>query len=96
MCGNQIYIITFREMKTYISKPVEIKAELFNPDRIEEYNKMWAKIEIVPTAFWKRYTLPTLEWNVYISEDSYLVCWTKWEFYPCRKDIFEEKYFSED
>jgi hypothetical protein len=88
-------------MKTYISKPVEVKAEPFNPDRIEEYKKMWAEIEIVSTAFWKRYILPTLEseywrWNVYISEDFYLVCWTKWEFYPCRKDIFEEKYFSKD
>lgn len=62
---------------------------------------MWAEIEIVPTAFWKKYILPTLEsenwrWNVYISEDFYLVRWTKWEFYPCRKDIFEEKYFSKD
>jgi hypothetical protein len=27
-------------MKTYVSKPVEVKAELFNPDRIEEYKKM--------------------------------------------------------
>jgi len=88
-------------MKTYISKPIEVKAELFNPDRIEEYRKMWAEIEIVPTAFWKRYILPTLEsgnwiWNVFISEDFYLVCWTKWEFYPCGKDIFEEKYISKD
>lgn len=82
-------------METYIAKPVEIKAELFNPDRIEEYRKMWAEIEIVPTAFWKRYILPTLEWNVYITEDCYLICWTKWEFYPCEKDIFEAKYISE-
>lgn len=83
-------------MKTYISKPIKVKAEPFNPDRIEEYNKLWANIDIVPTAFWKRYVLPTLENNVYITEDDYLVIWTKWEFYPCKKDIFENKYVKSD
>ena len=85
-------------MKTYISKPVEIKAELFNPDRIEEYRKIWAEIRkgILSVPWANDYFVKTLEGYVKITENDYLICWTKWEFYPCRKDIFEWKYVSKD
>ena len=84
-------------MKTYISKPIEVKAELFNPDRIEEYRKMWAVIiKGRPSLAWTDYWLETLEDYSKITVWDYLVIWTKWEFYPCKKDIFEWKYVSKD
>lgn len=82
-------------MKTYISKSIEVKAELFNPDRIEEYNKIWAEIrKWNPSLAWTDYWV--IENYVKITRWDYLVIWTKWEFYPCRKDIFEEKYVGKD
>lgn len=80
-------------MKTYISKPIEVKAELFNPDRIEEYREMWA--EFSKDTHWD-ILLKTLESYTMIREWDYLVIWTKWEFYPCKKDIFENKYVKSD
>ena len=82
-------------METYKSKPVKVKAELFNPDRIEEYRKMWADIKKYITFNGDEYWLKTLENNVVITEWDYLVIWTQWEFYPCKKDIFEEKYIKD-
>ena len=85
-------------MKTYISKPIKVKAELFNPNKIEEYREMWAEIETWSywTELWLAYVLKTLEWKTIIREWDYIVIWTEWEFYPCKKDIFENKYVKYD
>lgn len=82
-------------MKSYILKPVSVKAELFNPDRIKEYREMWAKIEMTNNQRDIVYMLKTLESYTFIREWDYIVIWTKWEFYPCKKDIFESKYIEE-
>lgn len=82
-------------MKTYISKPIPIKAELFNPDMIEEYNKMWANIYRKTSMAWPEYYVKTLEWVMRITINDYLICGTEWEFYPCEKEIFEKKYITD-
>lgn len=83
-------------MFDYIKEPIRIKAEIFNPKKLKEYNEMGAKIERIPTAFWIRYILPIYVENVFIrnyiiNEGDYIIM--EWKnFYACNQLEFEKNH----
>ena len=82
------------EAKKYRKKPVEIEALQINKNPAEITAFVGEQCEI------HNYTLEgehcveicTLEGVMQASEGDYIIKGVKGEFYPCRKDIFEETY----
>lgn len=88
-------------MFDYIKEPIRIKAEIFNPKKLKEYNEMGAKIERIPTAIWTKYILPIYVENIfirnYIIEDGDYIIMEWKNFYACNQLEFEKdhRWFGE-
>ena len=85
----------------YRKKPVVIEAIQINtnPSEIKEFVGDACKIEYCDTAYKVGkfrpilfVTIHTLEGDMEAHEGDYIIKGVKGEFYPCRKDIFEETY----
>ena len=85
----------------YVKKPVEIEALQIsgNPTEIKEFigdngdayidDAAWQVGKGIPHTI---VTIHTLEGDMKATDGDYIIKGVKGEFYPCRKDIFEETY----
>ena len=88
-------------MNKYIKKPIEVEALQIhgNVSEIKEFISEHEDAHINDYA-WKAglgqpcttVTIHTLEGNMKATDSDYIIKGIKGEFYPCRKDIFEETY----
>ena len=85
----------------YRKKPVVIDAIQINanPSELKEFIGEACEIEYCDTAYEVNkfrpilfVTIHTLEGDMEAHEGDYIIKGVKGEFYPCRKDIFEETY----
>lgn len=89
-------------MAQYRKKPVNIEAIQFdglNPTEIKDFVGENCEVEIYdnkvtpPVA---RIVIHTLEGDMEVSKGDYVIKGVKGEFYPCKPDIFQQTYESED
>lgn len=75
----------------YKAKPIIIDAIQYTWNNGTEILRfMFPDIE--PDAEATIETIKTLEWEFHVSIWDYIIRWLKWEFYPCKPDIFDMKY----
>jgi hypothetical protein len=82
-------------MARYRKKPVEIEAIQFVSDNIEKvYEMLGNNLIVTPSADGERlyHFIRTLEGDMEISWNDYIIKGVKGEFYPCKPDIFELTY----
>lgn len=84
-------------MKTFIKKPVAIKAHQWNVgdkplDCMVAYGE--SVIEQYPT-YKGFYFIETLEGNHHVSDRDYVIQGVAGEYYPCKPDIFKKTYWTE-
>lgn len=80
------------EIKRYKKKPVEIQAIQFTVDN-RDLVAHWCGgrvIEDIDVLY--MITIPTLEGTMYGILGDYIIKGVRGEFYPCKRDIFEETY----
>lgn len=88
-------------MDKYIKKPIEVEALQIHGN-IEEIKEFIGENgdAYINDAAWKAgadrprtvVTIHTLEGDMKATDGDYIIKGVKGEFYPCRKDIFEETY----
>lgn len=83
----------------YRKKPVEVEAMVWNGENIAEVREFCghdAHFHYTYVAFENQprvnLVLVTLEGEMDVKPGNYIIKGVKGEFYPCRKDIFEETY----
>jgi hypothetical protein len=82
-------------MGRYRKKPVEIEAIQFVSDNIEKvYEMLGNNLTVTPSADGERlhHYIRTLEGDMEISWNDYIIKGVKGKFYPCKPDIFELTY----
>jgi hypothetical protein len=82
-------------MGRYRKKPVEIEAIQFISDNIEKVYEMLGDnliVEPLDGGDNLKHFISTLEGNMEISWNDYVIKGVKGEFYPCKPDIFELTY----
>lgn len=76
---------------TYIKKPVKIDAVQWTGDNVEEIKEF-----VTPIAEYLEdenvIIIHTLEGDMEVKVNDYIIKGVKGEFYPCKPDIFEETY----
>lgn len=72
-------------MPRFRRKPVEIEAELFDPDDTEQHARLGLRRDQALGAF----LVPTLEGDMRISEGDWIVTGVLGERYPCKPKAFE-------
>lgn len=77
-------------MAKYQAKPVVIEALLWSGDNFYEMGQFIACSHGFPTVGVLR--LKTLEGWTTVFSGEYIIKGTQGEFYPCKPDIFKEKY----
>ena len=81
-------------IKTFVKKPVEIRAVQWTGDNLREIVDFVG----VKNLVWNgrrgdvNLSIHTLEGNLHIEVGDWIICGVKGEFYPCKPDIFEETY----
>lgn len=81
------------EVKVYRKKPVVIEAIEFNGWNFGEINDWMFNIKgIYPSYFKETMIIKTLEGDMTANVGDYIIKGVKGEFYPCKPDIFEQKY----
>ena len=86
----------------YRKKPIIIDAIQYsglNIDEIKNFTNKNCNIEIYDTGYQANVTPPlvkitihTLEGDLNVTKDDYIIKGIKGEFYPCKPDIFEQTY----
>jgi hypothetical protein len=82
-------------MGKYRKKPVEIEAIQWNSDNIEKVYEMLGdnlKVALSADGEVLHHLIRTLEGDMEISWNDYVIKGVKGEFYPCKPDIFELTY----
>lgn len=83
-------------IKSYIKKPIEIKAIQYTGDNFIEVKQLCnycVEVDETPTGGPGPYIIiPTLEGDMIASKDDYIIEGIKGEHYPCKPDIFEMSY----
>lgn len=76
-------------IKRYKKKPIIIEAMQLFKNNIESINKFMGKENILVD---NKFIIQTLEGDMIAYEGDYIIKGVQGEFYPCRKDIFEQTY----
>jgi hypothetical protein len=82
-------------MGRYRKKPVEIEAIQFIAQNIQEvYEMLGNNLKVAPSADGEvlHHFIRTLEGDMELSWNDYVIKGVKGEFYPCKPDIFELTY----
>lgn len=85
-------------VKRYVSKPVEIEAvyadDNFFGELTSSHNEFYEKLRDVTyiNMDTSKVYIETLEGSMLINEGDYVIRGTQGEFYPCKVNIFREKY----
>ena len=84
-------------MKNYIKKPVKIQAVKWTGDNLKEISDFMNidNLEISGNDL-LAITINTLEGDHLASNGDYIIKGIKGEFYPCKPDIFEKTYYTEE
>lgn len=85
-------------MAKYIKKPVEIEATQWNlgDDPLSCMQKFSDVILEQYPAYEGHYFIKTLEGDHLVSNGDYVITGVTGENYPCKPDIFEATYYTED
>ena len=78
------------KMKNYTKKPVTIQAIQYNGQNLDEIKEFVGNKLMYNDAV--GYFISTLEGEMLLSVNDYVIRGLKGEFYPCREDIFEMSY----
>lgn len=76
-------------IKKYRKRPLEVEAFQWDGKDLMELNHFVEPSIIVDHG---AIYIPTLEGNMKVSADDYIVKGVNGEFYPCKPDIFEKTY----
>ena len=74
-------------VKKYVKKPIPVEAQQYMDDTILEFTGDNAWVDYVD-----RLWINTLEGQMRCKKGDYVIKGINGEFYPCKKDIFEESY----
>lgn len=75
----------------YIKKPIPVEAIQWTGENFEEIKEFMRDVHIFMTTR-EELVIPTLEGDMKALPGSYIIKGVKGEYYPCRRDIFEETY----
>ena len=93
---NADTILSIKAMiKNYTKKPVTIQAIQYNGENIDEIIEFVGKDNIEYEKLAKVWYIKTLEGSHFITNGDFIIKGIKGEFYPCKHDIFEMTYDSE-
>lgn len=79
-------------MKRYVKKAIVIEAVQYHKERIGDILDFVPQECISYNPEDNEYYIKTLEGNMKISENDYVIKGVSGEFYPCKPDIFEKTY----
>ena len=79
----------------YIKKPVAIEAVQWKGDNIKEMKAFYQKCFCSPTRG-NVIDIHTLEGVMTAQEGDYIIRGVQGEYYPCKPDIFEQTYYTEE
>ena len=80
-------------MAKYIKKPVRIEAIIFDGENYQECKNFIGSENIDNTLNFPN--IITLEGAMKLNKGDYIIKGVKGEFYPCKPDIFELTYYTE-
>ena len=80
------------EIKKYVKKPLEIEAVQFLPGINSSQVAKWCGGKLRTLHGGTRLIIPTLEGDHSCKAWDYVIKGIKGEFYPCKREIFEESY----
>ena len=78
------------KVRKYRKRPLEIEALRYTT--VEALKKAFPNVDIGVDIKGDKICIKTLEGGMEISEGDYIIKGIKWEYYPCKPDIFEETY----
>lgn len=88
-------------VKKYRTAPVVIKAVQFDGSNVAEIESFVNDGSLEVTTFYCCETpcaysldIHTLEGKMHVSEGDYIIKGLRGEFYPCKPDVFKEKYIE--
>lgn len=88
-------------MNKYKKKPIIVEALKFNGSNVNEVRHFcgssctvfgYGLEEILPSKHYSQIIIHTLEGDMKVSNNDYIIKGIKGEFYPCKPDIFEQTY----
>lgn len=82
--------------KRYIKRPIPIEALQIacNPEEIRAFLGESGTISLIIDSQDMTVVIHTLEGDMTAHDGDYIIKGIKGEFYPCRRDIFEESYID--
>lgn len=81
-------------VKHYVKKPITVEALQIsnNPEELRTFLGESGTISFIIDSQEMTVVIHTLEGDMTAHEGDYIIKGIKGEFYPCRRDIFEESY----
>lgn len=83
-------------IKRYVKKPIPVEALQIsnNPEELQAFLGDSGTISLIIDSQEMTVIIHTLEGDMTAHPGDYIIKGIKGEFYPCRKDIFEESYIE--
>ena len=75
----------------YIKKPIPVEAIQWTGDNFQEVREFMNDAHVVITMY-DDLIIPTLEGDMKAPKDSWIIRGAMGEYYPCRREVFEETY----
>lgn len=75
----------------FIKKPIEVEAIQWNGDNFKEVREFMSDSHVIITMY-DELVIPTLEGDMKAPIGSWIIRGMAGEYYPCRREIFEETY----
>lgn len=75
----------------YVKKPIPIEAIQWNGNNFQEIQDFMREHHVIKTAY-NELIIPTLEGEMKAPVESWIIRGPMGEYYPCRRDVFEETY----
>jgi len=85
--GNKVVEKAMR----YIKKPIPVEAIQWTGDNFKEVREFMDDTHVVITMY-DDLIIPTLEGDMKAPKDSWIIRGAMGEYYPCRREVFEETY----
>ena len=85
--GSKVVEKTMR----YIKKPIAVEAIQWTGDNFQEVREFMNDAHVVITMY-DDLIIPTLEGDMKAPKDSWIIRGPMGEYYPCRREVFEETY----
>ena len=75
----------------FVKKPISIEAIQWTGDNFNEVREFMSDSHVIVTMY-NELIIPTLEGDMKAPKESWIIRGAMGEYYPCRRDVFEETY----